>query len=337
MIAIDLSKTPSSALTERLYAIREKERALLVEFLHYLAEVERRKVHLEAGYGSLYVFLLRYLGYSNGSAYRRMTAAQMLIRFPAIAGFLADGRLCLTTLVVLRDVLDEANCVQTLERAAGKTEEEVRQLVAAMAPEPAQPDLLRRLPQRQQQPAPESPSAPTPTPPPAPRPAATRVEPISEELHSLRVTVSREFVADLKAARAALSHVIPDGSFEKVLHECLRRTLRDIARRREGAALRPREEPAMESTSRHVPRAVLREVFARDGGCCTYVGPTGIVCGSTYQVQVHHLHAYGMGGVSTASNLALRCMAHNLLHAEQDYGREHIRRAIARGQQLSLV
>jgi len=163
------------------------------------------------------------------------------------------------------------------------------------------------------------------------------MEPISAELHALHVTVSREFVTDFKAARAALSHVIPDGSFEKVLHECLRRTLRDIARRREGAALRPREAPAAEPTGRHIPRTVLREVFTRDEGRCTYVGPTGVVCGSTYQVQVHHIHAHGMGGASTASNCALRCAAHNRHHAEQDYGREHVQQAIARGRQLSLV
>jgi len=91
MIAIDLSTIPSSALTERLYAIRKKERALLVEFLHCLAELERRKAYLTAGYGSLYDFLQRYLGYSNGCAYRRMTAAQLLIRFPLIAGSSRTG------------------------------------------------------------------------------------------------------------------------------------------------------------------------------------------------------------------------------------------------------
>ena len=128
------------------------------------------------------------------------------------------------------------------------------------------------------------------------------------------MAVGREFVADLKAVRDALSHVIPDGSLEKVLHECLRRTRRELERRREGATIRPptHEPPTAEvSTTRHIPRAVRREVFARDAGRCTYVGPTGVVCGSTYQLELHHIHPYAMGGPSTAANVALRCAVHN--------------------------
>ena len=101
---------------------------MLVEFLHTLAEVERRKVYGDGGYGSLVMFLQRYLGYSNGSAYRRMKGAQLLMRFPVIAPFLEDGRLCLTTLCELREVLTEENVAQVLERAAGKNEDEVKLL-----------------------------------------------------------------------------------------------------------------------------------------------------------------------------------------------------------------
>jgi hypothetical protein len=35
------------------------------------------------------------------------------------------------------------------------------------------------------------------------------------------MTVGREFVADLERVRAALGHVVPDRSLEKVLHECI--------------------------------------------------------------------------------------------------------------------
>src|SRR5262245_35334863 len=65
------------------------------------------------------------------------------------------------------------------------------------------------------------------------RPAA-RIEPISETQHVIRMTVGAEFVADLERVRAALSHVVPDRSLEKVLHECIRRTLRACERRKRG-------------------------------------------------------------------------------------------------------
>src|SRR4029079_4724415 len=103
-----LADLPASALTARLYDIRKAERGLLVEFLTYLAEVDRRGVHLEVGFSSLFAYLTEHLRFSRSAAFRRSTAARLLARFPVVADYLADGRLCLTTLVELRDVLDEA-------------------------------------------------------------------------------------------------------------------------------------------------------------------------------------------------------------------------------------
>ena len=90
---------PSSALTQRLYEIRRQQRSLLVEFLHTLAEVDRRSVHLDLLFPSLFAFLREYLGCSKASAFRRSTAARLLAQFPEAEPYLADARLCLTTFV----------------------------------------------------------------------------------------------------------------------------------------------------------------------------------------------------------------------------------------------
>lgn len=55
---------PSSALTARLYEIRRHERALLVEFLWPLCEVDKRSVHVELAFPSLFAFLTDWLGYT---------------------------------------------------------------------------------------------------------------------------------------------------------------------------------------------------------------------------------------------------------------------------------
>ena len=102
-----LATVPSSELTSRLYELRGEERRLLVEFLVYLGEVDRRRLYAELGFSSLFVFLSQHLGYSSSAAYRRSTAARLVARFPVVAEYLGDGRLSLTTLVELRDVLDE--------------------------------------------------------------------------------------------------------------------------------------------------------------------------------------------------------------------------------------
>jgi 5-methylcytosine-specific restriction endonuclease McrA len=378
MMIVTLVDLPDEALTRRLVEIRKQERSLLVEFLRYLAELDRRKTVVVQGYPSLFSFCTDFLGLSKGSAFRRTTAARLLARFPLVAEYLADGRLNLTTLVELRDVLDEAHLVEILERAADRTEEQVKELVAALRPQAAPADLLRKLPDRRNDcsgsgpkpsiantiepalaplpppasalvaapgasPSVEPARAPLPPPAsalvaaPAARPwvavrpdarSAARLEPIAPERHVLRVTVGSDFVADLEAVRQALSHKLPGGGLEEVLHECLRVTLAQVERRRFGA---DKKSSATEPPpgSRYVPVAVRKEVWKRDGGCCAFVGSTGRRCDSRHQVELHHLDPFAMGGRATAANLTLRCRVHNHHAAEQDYGAEHIARKVA--------
>ena len=223
---------------------------------------------------------------------------------------------------------------EILDRAAGRTEEQVRELVAALCPCPAPRDLVRRLPERKPAQLDLVSAAPalTSPAPAAPRPAP-RVEPISEELRVLRMTVGREFAEDLTAVRAALSHQIPDGNLEKVLHACMRLMLRDCERRRRGSG-KTRASTAQSAHAdgtRYIPAAVRDEIWRRDEGRCTFLGTDGHRCGSTHQLQFHHVVPFGKGGESTVSNLTLLCAAHNRFRAEKDYGAAAVARAITNG------
>jgi 5-methylcytosine-specific restriction endonuclease McrA len=75
---------------------------------------------------------------------------------------------------------------------------------------------------------------------------------------------------------------------------------------------------------RHIPAAVRRAVSARDGQQCSYVDPAGRRCPETHLLEFHHLEPFALGGEHTAENVALRCVAHNALAAEDDFGRERI-------------
>lgn len=74
--------------------------------------------------------------------------------------------------------------------------------------------------------------------------------------------------------------------------------------------------------SRHIPAALRREVYERDAGRCSYVDARGERCCETRYLELHHLEPFGMGGAHEASNVELRCTAHNRLAAEQDFGRQ---------------
>jgi hypothetical protein len=140
------SDLSDEALTGRLLEICKGERKMLVECLRCLVELDQRRTALALGYSSLFTYCTGVLRYTKGSTHRRITAARLLARFPVVAGYLADGRLNLTNLCELREVLDEEHAVEILDRAAGRTEDQVKELVAELRPREAPPDLLKRLP-----------------------------------------------------------------------------------------------------------------------------------------------------------------------------------------------
>ena len=81
-----------------------------------------------------------------------------------------------------------------------------------------------------------------------------------------------------------------------------------------GTAARP---PAPESSRarrarRHIPAAVRRAVWRRDGGTCCYQDPlTGVTCGSTHLLQIDHIVPVAQGGRDDIANLRLLCAVHN--------------------------
>jgi hypothetical protein len=89
------------------------------------------------------------------------------------------------------------------------------------------------------------------------------------------------------------------------------------------------EHSASLPKSRYVPRKVLREVFARDGGQCTFVSPEGRRCSAREFLEVHHHEPFARGGNATVDNLRLSCRAHNQFLAELDYGRGFMREKVS--------
>ncbi len=77
-----------------------------------------------------------------------MTAARLARRFPALLDAVASGRIHLSSLVLLRDHLTEANVDEVVAAASGRTKREVEELVARMAPKPDVQASIRKLPDR---------------------------------------------------------------------------------------------------------------------------------------------------------------------------------------------
>lgn len=360
MNAAAISALPSDLLARRLVALAGEERAVQADFLLHLDEFDSRRAYLPLGFPSLWAYCLTALHLREGAAGRRIGAMRVLRRFPALEPALRDGRVCLSTVNVLGPVLTEGNLEDLVARAAFKTKAEVERLAASIQARPAPADGIRLLPAPASalEARPLEPALTVGPPPPVDRPSGSveppRVEAAAREAapaarpptrpecrsvtgdtFSLRVTIDAACKADLDDLRDLLSHA-HGGDLAAVLHEAVRCGLEKHGKRR--GAVEPRRartapsgEQASDPTA--VPAAVRRAVWRRDGGRCTFVSADGRRCGSTWKLELDHVQAAALGGPPTLANLRLRCRPHNLLHAEETFGRAHmakfVREAVA--------
>ena len=75
-----------------------------------------------------------------------------------------------------------------------------------------------------------------------------------------------------------------------------------------------------------IPAEVRRQVWERDGGRCSFVARDGTRCESRWRLELDHVQPWALGGSSNVDDLRLRCRAHNVFHAEEVFGREHMER-----------
>src|SRR3954471_13655677 len=110
--------------------------AVEAELLLHLGEIDERKLYLDRAFSSMFVFCTRELGFSEGAAYNRIVVARAARKLPALIDAVRSGGVHLAGLRLLAPHLTEENHAELLGRAAGRSKEQIGELVAALAPRP---------------------------------------------------------------------------------------------------------------------------------------------------------------------------------------------------------
>jgi 5-methylcytosine-specific restriction endonuclease McrA len=367
MSAFAPSTLDSNVLALRLRELAGEERNVQVDFLLHLDEFDRRRAFVDAGHPSLWAYCLEVLHLREGAAGRRIQAMKVPRRFPTLEEALRDGRLCLSTIALLGQVLTEENLDDLLARAAFRTKADVDHLVASVQARTAPRAGIRKLPQhepaakpaplplvtnddRAERPAerperaaglaaplldrcPPMDGLPAPREPACEKPKhAPEMRAVTENHWSLRVTIDRACKEDLDTLKSLLAHKVPDGDLAAVLHEAIRCAIEKHGKRKGAVAPARKANRSAAPVARRndstsaIPAEVRREVWTRDGGRCAWIAADGRRCNSRWKLELDHIHPAALGGPSTVENLRIACRPHNLLHAEQTYGREHMER-----------
>ena len=333
-------------LLARVESVLGSERRMLTQLVYYLAEVEDRRLHLRAGYSSMFAFCTEKLRLSEGETFRRLNAARLSRRFPLVLELLESGALHLSALVPLRDHLTEDNHVELLGAASGKNKGELLGLLAARFPKPDVPSIIRKLPARKNSAKVAEQSA-LPLQGPAQRAATGAsepllaaapasagrggVEPLSPARYKVQFTADERLKHKLDRVTELLRHANPTGDLAAIVERAVDLLLADVEKKRLGKTERPRLSRQGGSGKRPggtVTRAARRETHARDGERCSFVSADGKRCGARGFLELDHVEPRALGGTSDSANLRVVCAAHNRWFAEQTFGRERIDAAI---------
>jgi 5-methylcytosine-specific restriction endonuclease McrA len=312
------------ALVARVSTLCAQGYALTARLIVLLIEVEERRLDLRSACTSMFDYCQRRLGMSEGTAFRRITAARLVKRFPTLLGRIERGEIHLSTLVLLRPHLDEQNVEALAAAVVGKTKRQVEELLARLAPKPDVPSAIVELATPSNDAGASmfasSEAGPAPR---VPSPSRARIEPLSEARYGVQLTANAELKAKLERACDLMRHRYPRGDLAVVIDTALDLLLAKLEKERLAKVKTPRKT---KSTGRSgtIPAAVRRAVFEREGAQCTFVGDSGARCPQRGHLELDHVEARALGGTNAAENLRVRCRAHNRLAAEEVFGKAHV-------------
>jgi hypothetical protein len=143
-----LASLSDNALLHELHAVAGSHRRVTEELIQHLGEVDARRLHVEKGFSSLFSYCLEQLRFSEDEACRRIEAARLARRFPAIYALLQTGAVSLTVLGLLKPHLTDANHRELLAGVSGSSVRQAKEWIAARFPEPDVPSTIRKQAKR---------------------------------------------------------------------------------------------------------------------------------------------------------------------------------------------
>lgn len=342
-------------LEKALKFLAHHEKRAVARLLAHLCVFDERQLSMKRKSRSLYDYCSRELGFEEFDAYRRIRGARVASQYPVALDLVEDGKLSLTSLVVLHPILTPDNYKDWFQKSEGKTRKQLESMVAARFPEQAKPDFIRRLP-------PGSPYlVPTPPvhavdvlPPGAVEACDPTVEwgaipaneqrlgrvwqdvlPVAADRIRIGFDAATSLMRLIERARQLLRHKYPEGHLEDVLKDVLEVFLdkRDPQRRlglrsapsaaQSLMAADDKEEGRLPTrfvrayaAGRYIPAKVKTAVWARDQGRCAWRFDDGTVCGGRDFVEFDHIIPFAKGGRSDYRNIRLLCRLHNQLAAD---------------------
>ncbi len=334
----ELKHLSQSELLSQTKVAIQNERKATAQILLCFREIESRLLYAEVGFSSLHEMAVKYFGYSEGAAHRRISTMRLIKDVPTVAVAIEAGDLSLSV----------ASTVQNFLRAEARQNKKVyslnekNELVNSMkhkSKAECERDLRKISPLLI-------------------RPEKER--PICDEFTQITFQANKKLLENLHQLKGRLAHRTgSDSSYAKLFMVMSEMVLAQIDRTpnpglHKNSVARPAKETVISpshgivdktisqnelkssilsqtsfarqtsperllsgaTATRSFSRAVQRMVWKRSGGQCEFVaeGDVGAGrrrCASKWQLEFDHLKPFARGGESIAENARLLCRVHN--------------------------
>lgn len=297
---MNLKMLSQPELDQRMKSLAQKEREILHEILEAVKEIDTRKSYLEFGFGSLFEYLVQGIGYSEGSAQRRIDAARLLREIPQMAAKIQSGEIKLSQISLVQKAVREVTKTQSMNVSAAqkmeivesichKSHAQTQQEVAAFFSLP----VVESSQQRVQ----------------------------ADESVRVEFTLSKEVFAKIQCAQELLSHVVPTRDLAVFLEYLSDKVIKQKTEsKRPKSGMTSRKSTATVAVSSSLGVITKKKIFKQQV-CCQWKDPqTGRTCQSKWMLQVDHKHSQWAGGSHDIKNLQLLCASHNKLKYRQEAG-----------------
>ena len=342
----EIKKLSDAELVSKLNILTTEERKITMEILHYLQEVEARRLYLARGFSSLIEYCIKALHYSEGAAYRRINAMRMIKTVSEVKKSLEMGTLSLSNAARVQNFLNmekksknytKQEKLELLKKVEQKSTRDCEKVLSAISPREHNAEKTRIL-------------TPTETELRITLSSETldkihkiknlcshkNINPSYAELIAMMADIALEKLDPLKQKSKQKPKLKPtqqllkfQKSKEAFQHQKREESLPDQRSKEEirqqdalaNAASAPKLAQKDNMQKRYIPKAVKTFIWKRDRGQCTYIDSvTQKKCNSSFQVQIDHIRPLALQGKTEIENLRLLCAQHNRFAAIQKLG-----------------
>jgi len=247
--AFVLNDRSDQALLDGVWAAVRRETENVAVVIAHIAEIEKRNIFPEDGFGSLKGYCMEALHFSEDQTYTRIGVARIARKFPVVLEMLADGLVHLTAVLRLGPSLTEENHVAILDEATYKTMDDVEKMVARLRPRAPVATTIRKVSRTEANPAqrdfedPSDDTSPSEVAGEPEKPEFYRkkiVSPIAPDLYDFHFTGDGEMADALKLLQELLSHRVPNGPVI-IMKDALLMRLKQVQRQRYGKGRRKKK------------------------------------------------------------------------------------------------